>query len=37
MGELSSALDGLAADDLHTMASPQVLDRVAELVRASNR
>ena len=37
MGELSSALDSLAADDLHAMVAPQVLERVAELVRAANR
>jgi hypothetical protein len=37
VGELSSTLDSLAADDLHTMVAPQVLDRVAELVRAANR
>jgi hypothetical protein len=37
MGELSSSLDALAADDLHAMVAPRVLDRVAELVRASNR
>jgi hypothetical protein len=37
MGELSSALDALAAGDLHAMVAPQVLDRVAELVRVANR
>ncbi|SNR68713.1 HNH endonuclease signature motif containing protein [Blastococcus mobilis] len=37
MGELQSALDALAADDLHAMAAPQLLDRTAELVRARNR
>ena len=37
MGELSSFLDALAADDLHAMPSPQVLERVAELVRVANR
>jgi hypothetical protein len=37
MGELSSALDALAAEDLHAMVSPQVLDRVTELVRVANR
>ena len=37
MGELQSALDALAADDLHTMVAAQLLDRTAELVRARNR
>jgi Domain of unknown function (DUF222) len=37
MGELRSALDALAADDLHTLVAPQLLDRTAELVRARNR
>jgi hypothetical protein len=37
VGELSSTLDSLAADDLHAMVAPQVLQRVAELVRAANR
>ena len=37
MGELSSTLDALAVDDLHAMVASRVLDRVAELVRASNR
>jgi hypothetical protein len=37
VGELSSTLDSLAADDLHAMVAPQVLDRVAELVRVANR
>src|SRR3954471_22266343 len=32
-----SALDGLAADDLHRLPSAELLDRVAELVRARNR
>src|SRR3954462_3758435 len=32
-----SALDGLAADDLHRFPSAELLDRVAELVRARNR
>src|SRR4051795_8249060 len=32
-----SALDGLAADDLHGLPSAELLDRVAELVRARNR
>ena len=33
MSELQSALDVLAADDLHTMVAPQLLDRTAELAR----
>ena len=37
MGELQSALDALAADDLHAMAAPRLLDRTADLVRARNR
>jgi hypothetical protein len=37
MGELQSALDSLAAEDLHAMVAPQLLDRTAELVRARNR
>ena len=37
MGELSSALDVLAAEDLHAMVAPQLLERTAELVRARNR
>src|SRR3954449_12781785 len=37
MGELDAALDALAADDLHVMVAPQILDRTAELVRARNR
>ncbi|TQN37445.1 uncharacterized protein DUF222 [Blastococcus colisei] len=37
MGELASALDALAAEDLHAMVAPQLLDRSAELVRARNR
>ena len=37
MGELQSALDSLAADDLHAMVAAQLLDRTAELVRARNR
>src|SRR3954447_23298680 len=32
-----SALDGLAADDLHRLPSAELLDRTAELVRARNR
>jgi hypothetical protein len=37
MGELQSALDSLATEDLHAMVAPQLLDRTAELVRARNR
>jgi hypothetical protein len=37
VGELRSTLDSLAADDLHGMFGPQLLDRLGELVRASNR
>jgi hypothetical protein len=37
MGELQSALDSLATEDLHAMVAPQLLDRAAELVRARNR
>src|SRR4051794_41894354 len=32
-----SALDGLAAGDLHGLPAAELLDRVAELVRARNR
>ena len=37
MGELESALDLLAAEDLHGLAAPQHLDRTARLVGARNR
>jgi hypothetical protein len=37
MGELQSALDALAADDLHSLTNGQVLERAAELVRVVNR
>ncbi|MCU1603549.1 MAG: endonuclease, partial [Modestobacter sp.] len=37
MGELRSALDALAADDLKPMFGPQLLDRLAELLREQNR
>jgi hypothetical protein len=37
VGELASALDGLAAEDVGAMAAPQLLDRTGELVRARNR
>ena len=37
MGELTSALDALAADDLKPMFGPALLDRAAELLEARNR
>ena len=37
MGELDSALDAMAADDLFPMTASGVLDRNRELVRARNR
>jgi hypothetical protein len=37
MGELTSALDSLAGDDLHSMFGPQLLDRASELLLARNR
>jgi hypothetical protein len=37
VGELQSALDALAADDLHALGGPELLARAAELVRARNR
>jgi hypothetical protein len=37
MGELQSAIDALAADDLFSLTAPQVLERTEELVRARNR
>jgi hypothetical protein len=37
MGELASALDALAADDLKPMFGPALLDRTAELLEARNR
>src|SRR3954452_22186878 len=37
VGELESALDALAAEDLHALGAPQLLDRTAELVPARNR
>src|SRR4051812_14260769 len=37
MGELESALDALAADDLHAFPAGAVLDRVAVLVAVQNR
>ena len=37
MGELESALDALAAEDLEALVAPQLLDRTSALVRAANR
>src|SRR3982750_2991069 len=37
MSELRSALDALAADDVHGLAPRQQLDRIAELLEARNR
>jgi hypothetical protein len=37
MGELQSALDALAADDVRRLAPRQQLDRIAELLEAKNR
>ena len=37
MGELMSALDALAADDLHALFGPALLDRTAVLLAARNR
>jgi hypothetical protein len=37
MGELESALDALAADDIDGMVAPQYLDRTRMLVRARNK
>ena len=37
MGELQSALDALAADDVRSLAPRQQLDRIAELLEAKNR
>src|SRR3954467_834072 len=37
VGELESALDALAAEDLDGLGASQLLDRTAELVRARNR
>jgi hypothetical protein len=37
MGELASAVDLLAADDLPAMAGPQLLERLGELLRVQNR
>jgi hypothetical protein len=37
VGELDSALDALAAEDLDGLIAPQLLDRTSLLVRAANR
>jgi hypothetical protein len=37
VGELASALDALAADDLYACTAPQLLDRAKQLVLARNR
>jgi hypothetical protein len=37
MGELVSALDALASDDLYLLPGPQLLDRIRDLVLAQNR
>ncbi|MGY2079830.1 DUF222 domain-containing protein [Modestobacter sp. SYSU DS0657] len=37
MSKLQSALDALAADDLHAFGDGELLDRVGELVRLQNR
>jgi hypothetical protein len=37
VGELQLVLDTLAAEDLHALVAPQLLDRTAELVAARNR
>ncbi|HEY0400706.1 MAG TPA: endonuclease, partial [Blastococcus sp.] len=37
MGELMSALDALAADDLHALFGPALLDRTALLLAVRNR
>ena len=37
MGELQSALDALAADDVRRLAPRQQLDRITELLEARNR
>ena len=37
MSELRSAVDALAADDLHGLVDGQLLDRTAELVQSINR
>src|SRR4051794_29571306 len=37
MGELASTIDSLAADDLHQLFGPPLLERLGELLRQSNR
>jgi hypothetical protein len=37
VGELESALDALAGEDLEALVAPQLLDRTSALVRAANR
>src|SRR4051812_44025488 len=37
MSELRSALDAIAADDVHSLAPRQQLDRIAEILEARNR
>jgi hypothetical protein len=37
VGELGSALDALAAADLHALPAPALLERTADLVKARNR
>jgi hypothetical protein len=37
VGELQSALDALAADDLHALPASALLNRTTELIRARNR
>ena len=37
MGELSSALDALAAEDLHSLFGPALLDRTTMLLVVRNR
>jgi hypothetical protein len=37
MGELASALDALAGENLHAMFGPQLLDRLRELLLLQNR
>ena len=37
MGELQSALDALATDDVRSLGPRQQLDRITELLEAKNR
>jgi hypothetical protein len=37
VGELASAVDALAAEDLHAIGAPRLLDRSAELLRVRNQ